>query len=201
MRGPSLVIGGMIISCMATAALAQTSVDRSFKTTSKDCSAVQWTDAALKAYPTIASACQSVEERNGKTYVKFQGKVAKNINRGEQLAINFKDASEMTLSPPPNTVLYVNGRKTPVRDLQRGDELSFYVPEDRLAAQFHEDNTPRTQYVLVPIVYREVVTFEETPERTASLPATASELPLVALAGVLLLGLGAGLTVFRLRRR
>lgn len=194
MRGPSLALGGVVISCMAAAALAQTSIDRSFNTTSKDCSAVQWTDAALMAYPSIASACQSVEERDGKTYVKFEGKVARNINRGEQLAVNFKDATEMTLRPPANTVLYVDGRKTPVRDLQRGDELTFYVPEDRLAAQFPEDDTPRTQYVLVPIV-------REEAEQVASLPSTASELPLVALSGVLLLGLGAGLTVFRLRRR
>lgn len=200
MRTRTLLMGGLAVSFVAVSALAQTSVDRSFKTTSNDCSAVVWSDAALKAYPTIASACQAVEERDGKKYVKFEGRVARNINRGEQLAINFKDASEMTVTPPANTVLYVNGRKTPVSQLQRGDELKFYVPEDRLAAQFHEDNTPQTQYVVVPIVYREIIR-EEVPERTASLPSTASELPLVALSGMLLLGLGAGLSLYRLRRR
>ena len=175
MRGPSLVLGGLLLTCMAAAALAQSSVDRSFTTVSKNCSDVKWSDAALKTYPDIGTACQSVEERDGKMFVKFQGNVARNIDRGKQLAIDFKGGSTLTLSPPENTQLYVNGRKTPVSSLQRGDELTFYVPEDRLAAQFAEDDTPQTRFVIVPIVYREVVAMEEEPapeRQAAALPAT-----------------------------
>lgn len=200
MRGPSVVLGGLLMTCMAAAALAQSSVDRSFSTVSKDCSDVKWSDAALQTYPDIGAACQSVEERDGKMYVKFQGNVARNIDRGKQLAIDFKGGSTLTLSPPENTQLYVNGRKTPVSNLQRGDELTFYVPEDRLAAQFAEDDTPQTRFVIVPIVYRDVVAMEPAPERqAAALPSTGSRLPLVALAGWLLLGLGASATLYRLR--
>lgn len=198
MRGPSLVLSGLLTACVATSAFAQSSVDRSFTTVSKDCSSVQWSDAALKTYPTIGTACQGVEERNGKMYVKFQGNVARNIDRGKQLEVDFKDGGKITLSPPENTQLFVNGRKTAVRDLERGDELNFYVPEDRLAAQFAEDNTPQTQFVVVPIVYREVVAMEQ---QAAVLPSTGSGLPLVALSGLLLLGLGSSLTLYRLRAR
>jgi hypothetical protein len=201
MRGLRLVSGSLLIACVAASAFAQTSVDRSFTAASKDCSDVQWTDAALKTYPDIASACQGVEERNGKTYVKFQGSLARNIDRGRQLAISFKDGGTITLSPPANTQLYVNGRKTPVSDLERGDELNFYVPEDRLAAQFAEDETPQTRYVIVPIVYREVVAMEQEPQRQAAvLPSTGSGLPLAGLSGTLLLGFAASLTLYRLRR-
>lgn len=202
MRGPSLISGGLLMAFVAASAFAQTSVDRSFTAVSKDCSGVQWTDAALQTYPDIGSACQGVEERNGKTYVKFQGSVARNIDRGRQLAINFKDGGTITLSPPANTQLYVNGRKTPVSDLGRGDELTFYVPEDRLAAQFAEDDTPQTRYVIVPIVFREPGAMERQPEQQAAvLPSTGSGLPLAGLLGTLLLGLAASLTLYRLHRR
>lgn len=197
MHGSSLFLGGVALSLMTAVALGQSRIDRSFTTVSKDCAGVRWSDEALAQYPNIASACQGVEERDGKTYVKFSGQVERNMNRGQQLVIKFKDGDELTLSPPDNTQLFVNGRKTPVRDLKRGDQLNFYVPDDRLVAQVPEENP--TQYVLVPIVYRETVR-EEAPEQAASLPHTAGTLPLLALGGVLLLGLGAGLTWVRIRR-
>lgn len=197
MRRPILILGGAAVSLLAATALAQTSVDRSFTTTAKNCNGVNWSDAALKAYPNIAAACQGVEERDGKSYVKFEGRVERNINRGEQIAVNFRDGPTMTLSPRANTQLYVNGRKTPVSDLQRGDELNFYVPEDQFVAQVQEE-TP-TQYVVVPIVYREVIR-EPAPQQAASLPSTAGDLPLLALGGFMLLGLGAGMTIVRMKK-
>jgi hypothetical protein len=112
----------------------------------------------------------------------------KNVNRGEQLVVNFKDGGEVTLSPPPETSLYVNGKKTAVRDLERGSELKFYISEDRLAAQFPETETQTARLVVVPIVVRERPVEQES---FASLPSTASPLPLLALGGLLSLGLGA----------
>lgn len=184
-----------VLSCMTSAALAQTSVDRSFKATSQDCSGVQWSRETLRSYPNIGSACQAVEQRSGKTYVKFAGTLTRNADRGKQLTIDFKDGGTITLSPPPDTHLYVNGRRTPVADLQRGTDLNFYVAEDRLAAQFPESDTVTTQYVVVPIVVR-----EQAEQVAATLPATASSLPLLAMYGFMMLGLGAVLTLRRRRR-
>jgi hypothetical protein len=53
-----------LIAC-ASAAHAQSKTDRSFTAVSDNCDAVQWSQRALATYPTIASACQSVDERNG----------------------------------------------------------------------------------------------------------------------------------------
>jgi LPXTG-motif cell wall-anchored protein len=184
-----------LIAC-ASVATAQTSVDRSFTTVSKDCSGIQWSQKALETYPTIASACQGVQERNGKTYVRFEGKLNRNVNNGQQLVIDFKDGGQVTVTPPPETSLYVNGEKTPVAKLQRGAELNFYIAEDRLAAQFPQTAEPEittTRMVIVPIVVHE--------ERLASsLPSTAGEWPAVALSGLLLLGFGGLLTLNRRRR-
>lgn len=189
----TMVSTACLIVC-ASAATAQTSVDKSFTAVSKDCSGIQWSQRALTMYPTIASACQSVEERNGKTFVKFQGTLKKNVNRGEQLVVNFKDGGDVTLSPPAETTFYVDGKKTKVADLQRGSELNFYIAEDRLAAQVPETEVTTARLVVVPLVAN------EQPERMASLPSTAGPLPLLALGGMLTLGFGGLLSLYRRRR-
>ena len=189
----TMVSTACLIVC-ASAATAQTSVDKSFTAVSKDCSGIQWSQRALTMYPTIASACQSVEERNGKTFVKFQGTLKKNVNRGQQLVVNFKDGGDVTLTPPPETSFYVDGKKTKVADLQRGSELNFYIAEDRLAAQVPETEVTTARLVVVPLVAN------EQPERMASLPSTAGPLPLLALGGMLTLGFGGLLSLYRRRR-
>jgi|KBSMisStandDraft_5_1062788.scaffolds.fasta_scaffold944200_1 hypothetical protein len=200
MRGPSLILSGVVVSLLATAALAETSVDKSFTTTSDDCNGVHWTAAAIRMHPTIAVACQGVETREGKTYVRFEGTVDKNeIKDGGKLAVKFKDGSKdpVVLNPPADTNVYIDGKKTAVADLKRGDKLNFYIGEERLAAMFPDET--KTEYVAVPIVYREVVR-EPAPEQAASLPHTASDLPLMALGGFMLLGMGAGMSVFRMKK-
>ena len=133
-----------------------------------------------------------MEERNGKRYVKFSGTVKSNKEQGQRLVVNFKDGGEVTLTPPPETNLYVNGKKTPVADLARGDELRFYIAEDRLAAQFPETETTSARFVIVPIVVRE--------QQLAALPHTAGTLPLLALMGTFSLSLGGLLSLYRRRR-
>jgi LPXTG-motif cell wall-anchored protein len=193
------VSAACLIAC-ASAAGAQTSVDRSFTAVANDCNSIQWSEQALATYPTIAQACQGVEERNGKKYVRFEGTLQKNVNRGEQLVVHFKDGGEVTLRPPPETNLYINGKKTPVSELERGSDLKFYISEDRLAAQFPETETQTARLVVVPIVVREHANEPSRSEQLASLPSTASPLPLLALTGMLSLGLGGLLSVYRRRR-
>jgi hypothetical protein len=186
-------------SCLVVCASAgaQTKMDRSFKAVSKDCSGIQWSEEALAQYPTIGAACQGVEERNGKTYVKFEGKVKRNVNKGEQLVVNFKDGGAVTLSPPEDLQLNIDGKRVPIGNLKRGDELNFYVAEDRLAAHFPETETVTARLIVVPMAASQEI---ESEERMAALPSTASPLPLVALGGFLTLGLGGLLTLYRRRR-
>jgi LPXTG-motif cell wall-anchored protein len=193
-RKMTMLSAACLIAC-ASAATAQTSVDKSFTAVSKTCDGIQWSEAALARYPTIAEACQGVEERNGKTFVKFEGTVKRNVNKGEQLVVNFKDAGDMTLTPPPETNVYINGQRTPVSKLSRGDELNFYIAEDRLAAQIPETESQTARLIVVPITPS-----EPAEEQMAALPATASPLPLFALAGFLSLGLGGLLNLYRRRR-
>lgn len=193
---------GYLFACGVSVASAQTEVDRSFTTVSKTCDGIRWSDRALQTYPTIGSACQAVEERNGKTFVKFEGTVRRNVDRGKELVVNFKDGGNVTLSPPADTSLYIDGRPTPVAQLRTGDELTFYIAEDRLAAQFPETEAVTTRYTIVPIAQAEQeVADEEKSERMASLPATAGWLPLLGLAGWVTLGFAVFLGLFGRKAR
>lgn len=194
----------VVASLWAFAASAQTSVDRSFTTTSNNCDDVQWSAEMRERYPDLGSACQSVEERDGKKYVKFEGAVRGTREGGSAIDIDFRGGGRVQMQPPEGTRIYMDGKQIPVSDLKRGDRLTFYVPEDRMTAQFYPDEqlaaTEESEAVSVPIATAEQATEEEQPEQMAgTLPSTASALPIMGLSGLLMLGIAGA--VRRLRRR
>jgi hypothetical protein len=103
-----------------------------FTATGNTCSTVTWSQDALQKYPTIGAACQDVMQRDGKSYVKFTGEVVGVADGGRKLTIDFKGGGVFTVSAPENMNVSINKQRTRVRDLRRGDQLSFYIPQDRL---------------------------------------------------------------------
>lgn len=211
----SMLVSVAVLAAISTAS-AQTRMDRAFKASGENCSDVEWSQEIVREYPGIDRACQKVEKRDGRTYVKFQGTVKEVIDNGRQVRINFKGGDTITLAPPPNATLYMDGRETAISRLSRGTELNFYVPEDQLTAQFFADETG-TKSVAVPIVSEQAAAREQSVVREQSqrtppmeerqsvaaqeLPATGSPLPLIALSGIVLLLTGAGVTLYRTLRR
>jgi hypothetical protein len=178
---------------LCAAALAATSVGEAqqqsgaaFTTAGTSCSDVRWSAEALAQYPRIATACREVLQRDDKYYVRFEGEVRRVADRGRELTIDFRDGDRLTLAPPENLSITINGRPTAPRDLRPGDQLTFYVPQDQLAASFFAGQ---------PDTSREVVAQNQPPRQT--LPRTASPLPFVAFGGWVLLALGAALAVRR----
>lgn len=199
-----LISISFVASMWAFAASAQSSIDRSFTTTSNNCDDVQWSAEMREKYPDLGSACRSVEERNGKKYVKFEGDVRGTRDRGSAIDIDFRGGGRVQMQPPEGTRIYMDGKQIAVADLKRGDRLTFYVPEDRMTAQFYPDEklaaTEESDAVNVPIaVAQQATPAEEREEMASTLPSTASALPLLGLAGLLMLGLAA--TLRRLRHR
>lgn len=167
-----------------------------FTATGTSCSDVRWSAEALSQYPNIARACRDVMQRDGRYFVRFEGEVRRVADRGQQLTIDFRDGDTLTLTPPEDLSLTINGRNTRARDLRPGDELTFFVPQDQLAASFFagQPETAPARIVLIQPV-REVVAQNQPPRQ--ALPRTASVLPFTALAGAVLLALG---VLLRLRR-
>lgn len=191
-----------VVALLASAAsLAQTSVDRAFTATGTNCADVDWSRQALEQYPKIASACQSVVERDGKYHVKFSGEVRRVADRGRSLTVDFQGGDQVTLSPPEDMTVYMDGKNTPVRNLRPGDVLNFYVPQDRLVVQFAESDPMKVSapITIAPAGPERValVPGATMGEASGELPRTASSLPLLGLAGLLLMALGATLTARR----
>lgn len=182
----------------SAAGVAQTAADTAFTATGTSCSDVSWSKAVLAQYPRIAEACQGVVQRDGKYYVKFSGDVREVADRGRSLTVDFKNGERVTLSPPDEMSVDVNGKEIAVGDLRRGDRLNFYVPQSRLAVQFPEGDPLRVS-VPIRVARAEPERAGLVPGATMSssereLPKTASVVPAIGLCGLLLTALGATLT-------
>ena len=134
MRFSGIVFAGIVAACVVSAASARTSVDRTFTASTRECRDVQWSADLLRDYPGIGAACQSVEQRAGRTFVKLQGTVETVSRDGRQLKVDLKDGQTLTLAMGESTVLYMGGIETPITKLYPGAKLNFYLPEDRLVA-------------------------------------------------------------------
>lgn len=188
-----------VVALGSTAALAaQDRIERTFSATGASCDQITWSEEALAAYPNIADACKEVVERDGQYFVRFDGTVERTANRGQEVTVDFEGGSSMTLTPPENLSLYMNGRRSSVSTLRRGDQLTFFVPEDRLAAHFYEPEAPSAQVQIVPVRVTTLKLAAAQPgSQQDTLPSTASMLPVLGIAGLILTLIGAGLTTRR----
>jgi hypothetical protein len=195
-----LIAIGMLIG--SGTAGAQSSVDRAFTATDSKCEAITWSQEALEKYPKISEACQEVMERDGKYYVKFSGTVRR--VSGQDVTVNFKNGSDaLTLTTPENMSIYVDGRARSVSSLRRGDELTFYVPQDAVAAP----PAPAVVGVtVIPITRLRVAqatpapAAQEPADNAPQMPRTASLLPLLGLSGLVLMIAGIAPALLRRRR-
>ena len=151
-----------------------------------------WSAEMMAKHPKIASACQEVVQKDGKTYVKFEGTIEKVAKKGTEVTMKMKGSDKIYLTPPEGRTVYVNGKATPVKNLRPGDTLVFYIPDDRLVATV--EASPTAPMEEIPI--SEPAPVEQVAMRT-EMPKTASSWPLLALFGALAIGLA---SVMRTRR-
>jgi hypothetical protein len=171
----------------------------------ENCTQIVWSQETLERFPRIAVACREVVTKDGRTFVKFEGDVTRVGRRGEELDVRFQRGTDpVRLNPPAGMEIEVDGRKTPVARLRPGDKLTFYIPEDRLAANFYTEDTPTATpvavAVIVPVTSAPTEQVAQTSDDYSDLPRTAGTLPLLGLLGSILIALGAGLTARRWMR-
>ena len=189
------IIAAVAALAAAAAVNAQSKIDRAFTANGDNCVAVNWSAETLDKYPNIANACQEVMQKDGKTYVKFEGEVKKVAKGGTEVVMKMKGGEQdLVLNPPEGRTVYIGGRKTPVKSLRPGDTLTFYIPEDRFIASVMETPAAPVEEIPVSAPVVEQVAMTTTDY---SMPHTASSWPLVALGGLLALGFAG---VLRARR-
>jgi hypothetical protein len=188
------------------------------RTQATSCAEVTWEKDLLANYPRVGDGCQEVVISQGRKWARFQADFVRSYDDG-RVTLDFKDRrgnsiEQLTLRPAPTQRVTIDGRTYQFKDLQRSQELNVYLPEGMFAVATEPGAPPDelAEIVLEPLARTAQVApqpaqpaaapllaqADRTPGRTpAVLPATAGPLPWLALAGLLSLLAGAGLTIRR----
>ena len=148
------------------------------------CANITFSAQALAGHPEIAEHCLEIVNRDGHDFVRMHAKVRNQTMSGPYISYSRPDGSwgkVRKANPPGGLHAMIDGQEIPVNKLVKNQEVNVYVGEDYWSAP--------VEIVAAPV--EEVVVVEEIfePEPVA-LPTTASNMPLLALFGGLLLMLG-----------
>jgi hypothetical protein len=115
------------------------------------CMDIKWNPELLRMYPRAPAACQEVAVRNGKKYARFVGKVT--AVGPEGVAVRFSNIAgdpgrEITVKPGANSKVTMAGKKVAYATLQKGDELTFWVPEQQVGVISDPEDTDSSTIVL-----------------------------------------------------
>lgn len=170
------------------------------------CEDVDWHQDLLRDYPWVVAACQEAVVVDGQKWARFEAEFQE-LHRDGAITSDFRNDSgrslgSVRLMPGPDQRVLLDGRPYRFSELQSGQTLNFYVPDD-IYAFTTVPGAPvseRAQVVEPEVVEerRQLAQAEPaTTSRPESLPATAGPLPIVALGGLLSLLGGMTLTMRR----
>ena len=144
------------------------------------CTDFQVTEDALRRFPDLKGACESVVERDGELYGLFRAVVRRASAGSVTLYLPATDHT-FKVDPQPDARVLVGGRKVRPRDLNRGDEVRIYLSVSAFTK-------PQVEVIALVTETEEIV--QQPVEAAPALPTTASPWPAIALGSLLLLGFG-----------
>jgi hypothetical protein len=179
------------------------------------CTDVNWAKDLVAVYPRVADGCQQVVLVDGVKWARFDADFVRADNRSSTVTLNFKNRQGipmggLALKPATEQRVLIDGRAYRFSELTRGQRLNVYIPEGMFALAVEPGAPPEqlAQIVQEPITPAPanpaqaglLAQTDPTPARATTaqrLPATAGPLPLFALAGLVSLLGGLGLTIRR----
>lgn len=124
----NIVKGACLLALMIP--VAGMAADKPLKSAS--CYEIRYSAEILDRYPMAPAICEEVVERDGKKYARMDATV---IGRdGDVVTVGFKNVfgtqvMDLSIQPAPDSTLTINGKEIPWSKVQRGDQISFYLPE------------------------------------------------------------------------
>ena len=180
-----IVVAGLGVALAAGQAMAQDKVESATVT----CDDLNWSAEVLAKNPDIAAMCQTVYEKDGKLYAKTSVEVVRvrgNTMTFRPLHTDGTRGDSRSVTLDSSWRADIGGRSYRASDLNRGQQLNVYLPEDRFALAVEDDDGPDEADFMV---------IEEAVE----MPTTASPLFLIGLAGGAFLALGGVFSAVRRR--
>jgi hypothetical protein len=159
------------------------------------CQNAQYDSEVLARFPNISKACSSIVAKNGEDYAVVKARLDR-VDPSGRVAVRVKHpdgsySKQISIRPRPELRVLVDGKPARVTDLATAQEITAYVKVTAPAMALAPAE-PSEQFVALPI--------EDPQEQmAASLPATASFLPLFGLLGGVSLLLGGLVRVIRYR--
>ena len=102
------------------------------------CSAIHFSKAFLEKYPSAPSACIEGRVYKGQKYAKFNARVFLPMTDRitvEMLNPNGDSVTTFSFKPSPTATVSVNGNAEQYKDLRKGEVITFWVPQSRMAVQ------------------------------------------------------------------
>ena len=96
------------------------------------CIGSQWSAAFLAKYPKAPAVCQGIETKDGVKYAKFYGRVT--AVQGDVVHMDMLNTARTAVANVPFNLadgfkVEVNTKPTEPKDLQPGDNMTFWVRE------------------------------------------------------------------------
>lgn len=101
---------------------------------------IQFSHEFLERYPNAAPACREVKVKDGEKWARFDTKVKK-VSKGQVtvdvLNVRGDALATVTIAPPADATLNMEGKAKKYSSLRAGDSLSLWMPENRFG--FYSD--------------------------------------------------------------
>lgn len=162
------------------------------------CDDITFTFEVTSRYPDAKNACIDVVELNGERFAKMSIELLRTGPNSATFRFMHPDGSfgptQTARDMDPNWRADIGGREYRIRELSRGQQLNIYLPADRWEAHI----APTTA---VFITFYPVAMYDDDGGVMASLPSTASSMPLLGLLGGAALLTAFLMRIFRRRLR
>jgi len=116
------------------------------------CNELNWHQEIVTSYPWASETCRAVVTVNGAKWARFEGEF-QGLNDNGSFDAEFtsrsdKELGSVTLMPAPGQSVRLDNKNVSFADLDRGQILSFYVPEGAIGFAV-EPGVPTSQFVKV----------------------------------------------------
>ena len=164
------------------------------------CADITYTESLLETNPQVAQACLEVVEKSGVTFVKLKARVVRQSVNSTIVQWQMPDGSWSDSNrtfPPRGATAEIGGREVRISDLAPRQEVNVYIMK--------EGNWEAVEVAEAPAMAPEPAPVAAPAPKPApepmpvALPKTATQVPLFALLGGLLILLGGAVSFVRTR--